>query len=100
MEKISASTAINLEVLRDLMTTGHLDTLTVRDLIDLAKLGGFAAVVIDNDLLANQIERLGKMTNPERIALLRKAEIQGNHLADSLQMPAVHCLHWDPASTF
>ena len=69
MEKISASTAINLEVLRDL--------------IDLAKLGGFAAVVIDNDLLANQIERLGKMTNPERITLLRKVEMQGNHPVSS-----------------
>lgn len=75
-QKIAASTVLNMEILRGLQAAGLLENVETRYLIDLAKIGGFATVCVDNEQLINKLERLRQMDQGERLTAVLSTEIQ------------------------
>lgn len=73
-EKLVASTAIHWEILRSLHDAGDLEDMELRDLIDLAKLGGFVTIYFDHQRMSELAAELGQMDKQDRLALVRKTE--------------------------
>ena len=70
----SSARMLIMEILRCLHAAGELPDATWRDLVDLAKIGGFVQVVIDRERLSGLAAELGQMDKQERLALVRKTE--------------------------
>lgn len=74
--KIAANAAVNLEVLRGLHAAEKLGNVPIRELIDLAKVGGFATVLVDQERLINELKSLRQMGQEEHLTAMIKSEIQ------------------------
>lgn len=75
-QKLAGSTAVHWEILRSLHDAGEVENMELRDLIDLAKIGGFVTVVVDHQRLSELLAELRQMDKQERLAVVRKMELE------------------------
>lgn len=75
-QKLAGSTAVHWEILRSLHAAGEVENMDLRDLIDLAKIGGFVTVVVDHQHLSDLVAAYMQMDTQERLVVVRGAETQ------------------------
>lgn len=75
-QKLAGSTAVHWEILSSLHAAGEVENMDLRDLIDLAKIGGFVTVVVDHQRLSELVAAYMQMDTQERLVVVRGAETQ------------------------